>query len=479
MYSKTMPPAILFVITHPDETVTEEQYHAWYDGEHLPGRFSVPGVRSALRFVSPDSKRWLAYYDLDSLDVLKSKEYALLKENASDNEKAIIPHVNMDRRVYKLIASVGEQVANPPKTILVVEMTPYRSHEKEFHHWYDTYHIPQMADLPGWSRSRRFELVEPEGGDVCKFLTMHEFDKENAVGNDRANTVKWRNEVIEIVTARARSTWNPYHPANEPSGVHIVNHGGIQFNVKVDGKEDGPAIALCNPLGWDIRVWDGVVEALAPAYRIVRHDQRGHGRTTQPTKPTTFPELTDDLVAILDYLKIPKLHALIGCSMGGVIALDFGIRHPQRVEKIIPCDADPYSSPEKSAAWDDRIALLKKNGIGPLAEQTANRWFTDGWKSDPANQKTLNAVRDQVARIAPNAYIANASALADYNYIEPAKGLKVPCLLVCGAQDKPLQSMKELEKIIPGGRLVEIESCGHLPMIERPKAFLDVLKNYL
>ena len=134
-----MPRALLYVSTFPDSSVPEDSYHAWYDHEHLKSRLSVPGVSSALRFKSTEAKQWLALFDLDSVDVLKSKEYAALKEKASDNERALISHVNMDRRVYEEIYSVGRQSTSPQKTLLAVEMTPYKSHEKEFHHYYQVF----------------------------------------------------------------------------------------------------------------------------------------------------------------------------------------------------------------------------------------------------------------------------------------------------------------------------------------------------
>src|SRR5579862_1335316 len=478
-----MAPALLYVITHPDKSVSKERYHDWYDNEHLPARLTVPGVRSALRFKAPTEEKWLAYYDMDSEDVLKSKEYLALKEKASENERELIPKVNMDRRVYKQIMSIGEQAASPPKTLLVVEMTPYPSHEKEFHHWYDTCHIPQMADVPGWSRSRRYELVEPADEGVCKFLTLHEFDKYDALkeigGHDRYGNVKWRNEVIEIVTARDRSIWEPYQPKNGPPGVHTVHHNDIQFNVRVDGKEDGPVIALANPLGSNLSVWDKIVEALAPQYRIIRHDQRGHGRTSQPTQNTSFSELADDLIAILKYLKVDKLHALIGVSMGAIVALDFGLRFPEKVGKIIPCDGHPCSTPDGKKAWDARVELIQTKGVEALADQTADRWFTPEWKKDPANATVFRTIRDMVARTPPSGFIANARAMDDYDYVTPAKGLKVPCLLVCGAQDPPLEGMKELAEVIPNAHLVEIDHCGHLPMVEQPQKLIEVIKSFL
>ena len=416
---------------------------------------------------------------MDSVDVLNSKEYAVLKEKASDNEHQLIPHVNMDRRVYKTIYSVGKQSATPPKTLLAVEMTPYETHVKEFNHWYNTFHIPQVSDIEGWTRSRRFELIEPLDMGVCKYLTLHEFDKPNALDPDRARNVKWRNEVIEIVAERARSIWEPYQPANGASGVYIVNHGGIQFNVKVDGKEDAPVIALSNPLGSDISIWDKVVAALAQNFRIIRHDQRGHGRTSQPPKSTSFPELTDDLVAILDVLDVPKLHALIGVSMGAIVALDFGLRFPQRVEKIVACDGQPSATPDSRKARNDLIALIQEKGIDILADQLVDRWFTAKWKQNSANHTTLKTMRDILAKTAPNGFIANARAMDDYDYVDAAKGLKVPSLLVCGAQDSPLGVMKELQEGIPNGHLEIIEDCGHLPMVEQPERFIEILKRFL
>jgi len=475
-----MPEALLYVATSPDSTVSENDYHDWYDEERIPGLLKVPGVSSALRFRNTERKQWLAYYDLDSPAVLESKEYLALKTCASAKERAIVPHVNMDRRVYRQIFSRGKPPIEPPKTVLAVEMKPYPSHEKEFHHYYETFHIPQMADIPGWVRSRRFELLEPLDSGACKFITFHEFDRPNAVDAEKQQSIKWRNEVIEIVTERARSIWEPYHAANEPPGTYIVYHDGIQFNVKVDGKEGAPVIALPSVLGANLSIWDKVVEALAPDFRIIRHDQRGHGRTSQPKKNTSFPELADDLAAILDYFKIQKLHAIVGVSMGAMVAIDFASRFPKRIEKIVVCDAAPYTTPEDKRQWQARIDLIEEeDGVNMLADATADRWFTAKFKGDPANKATLKAIRDGFADTAPSAFIASAHAMDNYNYTGAAKELNIPALLICGAQDIPLPTMKELAETIPGTKLEIIEDCKHLPMVEQPDRFIALLKSFI
>lgn len=471
-----MTSALLFVTTSPDPSITEERYHDWYDNDHLPARLSVPGISSALRFKSTKDKTWLAYFDMDSVEVAQSKEYSIIKERASENERALMPHVNMDRRMYKLIYSVGNQSVTPPKTLLAVEMTPYPTHEKEFHHWYNTFHIPQMADVAGWSRSRRYELVEPLDKGVCKFLTLHEFDVANALDADKAESTKWRNEVIEIVTQRARNIWEPYHSVHEPAGMHIVYHDGIQFNVKVDGREGAPVIALSNPLGLNLSIWDKVVEALSPDFQIIRYDPRGHGRTSQPTKPTNHPELTGDLIAILDALNVPKLHALVGLSMGGIVALNVALHYPERVRKIITCNCPAFSTAEQKKEWDSGVAIIKERGISSIAEEAVSRWFTTEWKENPGNQSMFKSIQDAFTNTAPNVFVTYSRVVDNYEYVEPAKSLKVPCLLVCGAQDSTLLSMRDLEKAIPNTRLEILDHCGHLPMIEQPESYIEILK---
>jgi hypothetical protein len=126
---------MLRTLTSPDRTVSEQQYHHWYDSEYLPVRLRVPGISSAVRYKVKGENKWLAYFDLDSEQVLQSKEYKAVEENASTTEKDLMPNVNMDRRVYKLIYECGKQPARPPEALLAVEMTPYPSHENEFHHW--------------------------------------------------------------------------------------------------------------------------------------------------------------------------------------------------------------------------------------------------------------------------------------------------------------------------------------------------------
>ena len=93
----------------------------------------------------------------------------------------------------------------------------------------------------------------------------------------------------------------------------------------------GATVTLIHAGIADTRMWDAQFAALAGRYRVIRYDQRGYGQTTAPTMPFSR---VDDLEALLDQLGVERT-ALIGCSMGGTLALDYTLTHPEQVTALV------------------------------------------------------------------------------------------------------------------------------------------------
>lgn len=166
----------------PPRLLTE--YHAWYDGLHVPARIGLPGWRTARRYVAAgDSESFLAYYDLESVSVLGRQPYVSMREDRPAAEQRILGLIPpMDRRVYRGAAPRGPTSACPPTQLnicgpllLCVWWEPAPDAVEEFNGWYDQEHIPMLSQIPGWLRSRRFQLVE--GGGPA-FLAMHDLASE-------------------------------------------------------------------------------------------------------------------------------------------------------------------------------------------------------------------------------------------------------------------------------------------------------------
>src|SRR5712692_10357451 len=105
----------------------------------------------------------------------------------------------------------------------------------------------------------------------------------------------------------------------------------------IEGPDAAPTIVFANSLGTDLRIWDGVLAHLRGRFRIVRYDKRRHGLTDVTSSPYTIDVLADDLVALLDILKIDEA-VICGLSIGGMIAQAFAAAHPQRVRALVRCD---------------------------------------------------------------------------------------------------------------------------------------------
>lgn len=136
-----------------------DEFHDWYDLEHIPERQRVPGFGTCERWVSvTNPKHVVASYELDSLAVLQSAPYrAIAYENLSVWSK------RMSKIAQRLLRHDGEQIlpgdlVGPAGAggLLVNAMNVDPAHEQEFNEWYDNEHIPSLAAVPGTLCARRF-----------------------------------------------------------------------------------------------------------------------------------------------------------------------------------------------------------------------------------------------------------------------------------------------------------------------------------
>jgi pimeloyl-ACP methyl ester carboxylesterase len=125
--------------------------------------------------------------------------------------------------------------------------------------------------------------------------------------------------------------------------LHAVDSGGA-----------GEPILLAHAIGMDHRMWDDLAARLAPDFRVIRFDSRGHGRSPAPARPYTLLQMADDAVALLDRLGIAKAH-WVGLSMGAMIGMAFALRHPGRLGRLVLANTTSYYGPEGRSTWAARI----------------------------------------------------------------------------------------------------------------------------
>ena len=166
----------------------------------------------------------------------------------------------------------------------------------------------------------------------------------------------------------------------------------IKTHHRIDGKT-GPWVTFITGIANDITMWDGQVPALAANFRILRYDLRGQGQTPPTEPPYSIDMLAKDLIDLWDSLDIQKSH-LVGLGLGGSIAQAAAIDYPDRIDKLAPCCCRAQMVPDFAALWHELIANVKTNGIEPIVEPTAQRWFSEEFKK--ANPGVLDGVRKMI-----------------------------------------------------------------------------------
>src|SRR5262249_27394755 len=195
--------------------------------------------------------------------------------------------------------------------------------------------------------------------------------------------------------------------------------------------------------------------------RLRRLAMRGQGRTGPLAGHCPTAQLADDAAEALDFLGIPRVH-FIGLSIGGMLGQAFAIKHGQRLLSAMLCDTSPQTPPGAHEAWAPRTGAVKAaNSVAPLADATMERWFTDAYK--PRNPGRWQQIHASIAGTTAAGYLGCAAAILNFDFVADLPKLKVPTLVVCGADDQgtPPAGNKRIAELIPGGRYQEIANARH------------------
>ena len=257
----------------------------------------------------------------------------------------------------------------------------------------------------------------------------------------------------------------------------FVTVGDIKIEYELSGKQNGPVIVFCNSLMSDMSLWDAQAAGFGSEYQILRYNQRGHGQSSISPTPFTFQQLADDVAALLDTLKINKIHAFVGVSMGGGVGLAFGAKHAARVDRLVICDIGWSAPPGSEAMWSERIEKVRTEK-DQLVEATLGRWFNTTFVS--GNKAKVDAMRQVMQRTPAEGYIGVAKLLMKADVVKEGRSITLPALLLAGANDGALpKTMAGMASEMQNATFVSIPDAGHLPCYDQPQVFNQHVKKFL
>jgi 3-oxoadipate enol-lactonase len=232
------------------------------------------------------------------------------------------------------------------------------------------------------------------------------------------------------------------------------------------GPEKGPVVCFTHSLSSDGGMWAEQMPPLLDAgFRVLRVDMRGHGGSDPVPGDYRMEQLADDTATVIDATGVGPVH-FIGLSIGGMIGQAFAINHGAKLKSAMLCDTMPATPPDAAAAWGPRVkAVREANSLAPLADGTMERWFTPAFTS--RNPGRWKQIRDTIVGTTPAGFLGCAAAIQNFDFVPKLPSLKLPVLVVCGADDPgtPPAGNKRIAELVPGGRYEEIANSRHFPNV--------------
>jgi pimeloyl-ACP methyl ester carboxylesterase len=231
----------------------------------------------------------------------------------------------------------------------------------------------------------------------------------------------------------------------------------------------------------DLRMWGPQATAFAKDFDVIRLDQRGFGQSELP--PVSWSPV-EDLLAIMDELELKPAH-LVGCSMGGSLAIDFALEHPERFSKLVLVGSAVHGRsgrPEHSHLYAEEAAARKAGDLDALKEALMyltldGPYRPRGYVAEPLRSLFL----DMNNRLLSSDFEKAPSRWSDPPAATRLGEITASTLVVVGDKDLPnvLENADLLVESIPHARKAVIHDAAHLPNLEHPEEFNRIVLDFL
>lgn len=259
-------------------------------------------------------------------------------------------------------------------------------------------------------------------------------------------------QVLMMAAAAAAS-------AATPGSGHIAELRGIRIYYEIHGR--GPALILLHGGLGDGRQFSRQIPAFESRYRLIVPDARAQGRSSDGPGPLTYHDMAEDVLALMDRLRIGSARVM-GWSDGGIVGLDLAIHHPSRVSHLITFGANfsPDGLNAADRAWGDTATAA---AFGEDARRDYRRLAPDPDHFDAAMNRILAMWRTQ----------------PDFSAADLGR-VRARTLIVAGEHDVVRREHSEqLAKAIPNARLWIVPGANHSVMVEKPEVVNPVALEFL
>jgi pimeloyl-ACP methyl ester carboxylesterase len=245
---------------------------------------------------------------------------------------------------------------------------------------------------------------------------------------------------------------------------------------------EGPPLVFLNGLAGDHLYWMGQVRAFSKRYRCLALDNRDAGQSSYATEPYTMGDLAEDVAALLASLGLAPAH-VVGLSLGGMIAQELALRHPDRVRSLFLVGTVARADLWFTGTLDAYEKIRRQVADTSEFFQVLLPWLVSYRYFESAERvewlRALLGNNPYPQRL--DGFFRQFQAIRGHDTLERLPGIDRPALVVAGEEDliAPPRYARQLADGLPQARLALLPEVGHAPPIEDPREFNRLLTAFL
>jgi pimeloyl-ACP methyl ester carboxylesterase len=269
--------------------------------------------------------------------------------------------------------------------------------------------------------------------------------------------------------------------------LHSMDIDGGSVNYVDMGSGDGPPVVFVHGLGGCWQNWLENLPRAALERRVIAPDLPGFGHSEMPLEQISIPGYGRFLDKFCERLGLGEV-AVVGNSMGGFVGAEVAIQRPQRVERLVLVSAAGVSITNVRRrpvqTWGRAAAALGAYGaahLRPAIVRPRLRHLALGYVVRHPTRLHADLCWEIMSGAGRPGFVDALNALLDYDFRDRLGDIRAPTFIVWGSDDMlvPVEDASEFERLIRTSRKVIFEDTGHVPMLERPQVFNDLLMDFL
>jgi 3-oxoadipate enol-lactonase len=249
-----------------------------------------------------------------------------------------------------------------------------------------------------------------------------------------------------------------------------------------DDAGQGDPVVFLNGLAGDHLYWRGQVRTFSNRFRCVALDNRDAGQSAYATQSYTMADLAADVACLLDALALPPAH-LVGLSLGGMIAQEVALAHPERVRSLFLVGTLALADDWFNATLDAYGHIRRQVADTPAFFEALLPWLVSHrfFESASKVEWLRGFLRQNPYPQRIDGFFRQFEAMRRHDTLDRLPALRCPVLVAVGEDDQiaPPRYSRQLAERIPNARLEVLPGVGHAPPIENPRGFSWLLGDFL